>query len=145
MSDQDAPGTTALAANSGGLSEYQKWVDECKFRQEELELKRAEQRRLVDELAFKVREAERSRWWNPLVIARIAAALAAGGNAAVAWLNGTNLQKIEEQKAESERIIAAMKTGDPDNAVVNLKFLADAGLIRNTKTAKYITDLVKEG
>jgi hypothetical protein len=109
--------------------EWEKLNAEKEFRREEIELRKADQRRLDDELAFKKVEAKRSRWWSPLVIAILGAALAAVGNAVVAWVNGRDQQAIEAQKAESERILAAIRTNNPDAAATNLKFLIDAGLI----------------
>ena len=143
MSNHHASETSGPA--TGILFEREKWEDEKAFRREELALKKADQRRLDQELDLKLRESKRSRWWNPLVIAIIAAALAGVGNAVVALLNGNSQQRVEEQKAESERILAAIKTNDPASAATNLKFLVDAGLIKQTQTAEYISKLVKEG
>jgi hypothetical protein len=52
--------------------------------------------------------------------------------------------RLEESKAESERILEMIKTGDPAKAVTNLKFLLDAGLIASVdRVAKLRTYLEK--
>jgi uncharacterized protein YjbI with pentapeptide repeats len=101
----------------------------------------AEQRRLERdfqlrerELTLKQQEARRSRWWNPLFIAILGAAIAAGGSAYVSWENNKGSQNLEEFRAESARIFEVVKTGNPDIAAKNLSFLLDAGLIQNSVT-----------
>ena len=88
------------------------------------------------EMALKARELEAklsdqkwSRWMNPLVLAIFAAALAASGNALLAYINGSAQKTLEETKAEASRILEVIKTADQDQAVTNLKFLLEAGLI----------------
>jgi hypothetical protein len=90
MNNRQTFETSAAAAETS--FERQKWEDEKIFRQ-------ADQRRLDQELALKLHEAQRSRWRSPLVIAIIGAALAGSGNALVALLNANNQQCIEEHKA----------------------------------------------
>jgi hypothetical protein len=139
--------------DSGALApdlERQKWADECNFRDRELQLRAREQNRLNDELIFKREEAARSRWFNPLLIAVVAAFLAALGNAAVSLMSGWTAQDIqrdnnraqldlEDFKAESGRLLEVIKTNnDPDRAAVNISFLLDAGLIKNQNTAAYL-------
>src|ERR1019366_3296124 len=127
----------------------ERWIAEKEFRQQELDLKIREQDRLEKELQFRMAEASRSRWSNPLVIAILAATLAAGGNAGEAWLSGHAQRKIQEEnnrsqltlesfKAESARILEVIKTNNPDTAATNLKFLLDAHLITRSDTADYI-------
>jgi hypothetical protein len=121
--------------------EREKWQAELTFRRDELNLKR--------------KELNRPRWANPLVIGVFAAAAAAGGNALVAFINGKqqtqlerqradNIQKLnleqskqtlalEQSKSEAARILEVVKTNDPDNAAVNLRFLLDTGLITNSQ------------
>jgi hypothetical protein len=41
--------------------------------------------------------------------------------------------QLELLKTESGMILAVIKTGDPDQAAVNLKFLVDTGLVRATE------------
>lgn len=113
--------------------EREKWHAEHALRSRELEMK-------TQELELKRVEQRRSRWSNPLTVAVFAAAVAATGNAVVATVNGNlgrklekekaeSTLKIEESKAESGRIFEMIKTGDPERAATNLRFLADTGLI----------------
>jgi hypothetical protein len=116
--------------------EREKWLAEYEFRKREV--------------AIKERDDSRSRWSSPLVLAVLAAATAALGNAAAIWLNGIeqrNLETtktaqariLEESKAEAARILEVIKTGNnSDKAAVNLKFLLDAGLISDPDRRKNI-------
>ena len=81
-----------------------------------------------------------------LAIAIWAAAIAVAGNAAVDLINGYNQQQLERtrlqnqlvldsSKAESERILAMIRTNDPDAAASNLKFLLETALIDDGDTA----------
>ena len=117
----------------------------------ERELWREELRLKERELALKESEHQRSRWTNPLVLAVVAAALAALGNAVVALINGSqqraleasqraleetranNEQVIEETKEEAVRILEVIKAHDDKSVRQNLKFLIEAGLITNDK------------
>ncbi|HEY1928286.1 MAG TPA: hypothetical protein VGG92_12545 [Caulobacteraceae bacterium] len=68
--------------------------------------------------------------WNAPIIVAILAAFAAGLlNAVVAFVNGKMQRGLEAQKAESDRILETIKTGDLDSARRNLGFLLDAGLV----------------
>ncbi|MCW2219506.1 hypothetical protein M2232_003038 [Bradyrhizobium japonicum] len=126
--------------------EREKWQVEASLQREELALKR-------EELA-------RSRWINPLVIAVLAAAAAAFGNAGVTLISSyqqlkleqersTTTQKLnaeqakealrlEQTKSEAARILEVVKTNDPDKAAANLKFLIETGLIAEEGTRKEI-------
>jgi hypothetical protein len=127
--------------------EREKWRAELRLRERELSLRE-------EELCFKNREVQRSRWANPLVLAVLAAALAAAGNAAVAYINGaaqrelevarTKTQEtIEETKAEAARILEVIKT-EPKVALQNLAFLCDVGLIKNPERVAAITEYIKK-
>src|SRR5215472_2539677 len=105
------------------------------------------------EIKVKEREASRSRWSSPLVLAILAAAIAALGNAAVTWLTGRSqhdlgttkaeqARVLEEGKAEAARILEMIKTGDPEKAADNLKFLLDAGLISDADRRKNIQNFL---
>jgi hypothetical protein len=116
--------------------EREKWRGEYELRKREIEIKE--------------RDASRSRWSSPLVLAVLAAATAALGNAAAIWLNGIEQRDLEttkteqarileESKAEAARILEVIKTGNnSDKAAVNLKFLVDAGLISDPDRRKNI-------
>jgi hypothetical protein len=131
--------------------EREKWEADIRLREREIAIKDRE-------AEAKIVELRRSRWANPLVFAVCAAAIAAGGNAIVALINGIqqraleerhavaeNLlqtskadaeRKLEEGKAESARILEVIKTNDPDAAATNLSFLLDAGLIVGADRSK---------
>src|SRR5947209_5523236 len=57
------------------------------------------------EVAVKEREQASSNWRSPIVVAIMAATAAAGGNAVVAIVNGTQQVNLENSKAESARIL----------------------------------------
>jgi len=63
--------------------ERQKWDDEVRLRNRELEIRDREAQAAM-------RAQERSRWTNPLVLALLAATLAGVGNLAVAWKTGAD-------------------------------------------------------
>lgn len=117
--------------------EREKWAADLRLREREFDLRQAE-------LELKRAEQRQSRWRSPLTVAVFAAALAAAGNAVVAFVNGSNQRELEDSKAESERILEMIKTGDPDSAADNLQFLLDSGLIvdqtRVEKLASYLTN-----
>ena len=84
-----------------------------------------------------------------MVIAVLGAALAAVGNAGVTWQTGRNQIRLEAEnnhnnreletlKAEAARILESIKTNNVDQAAINLKFLIDAGLVRQPETVSYI-------
>jgi hypothetical protein len=108
--------------------EREKWRDDYELRKREV--------------AVKEQEASRSRWSSPLVLAVSAAAIGAFGNLVLAWMNeraqleleatkAEQANSLEESKAEAMRILEMIRTGNPDKAAENLKFLVDAGLISN--------------
>ena len=107
------------------------WLAECAFRNREIAVKEAEQLTAEQDLAIRKDEAARSRWRSPLVVAILAAAVAATGNAVVAFVGGYQGQALEDRRAESTRILEMIKTGSPDKAAENLGFLVDAGLIED--------------
>src|SRR5262249_53722210 len=49
---------------------------------------------------------------------------------------------LEEGKAEAARILEMIKTGDPDKAADNLKFLIDAGLISDADRRRNIRNFL---
>ncbi|WP_139237909.1 MULTISPECIES: hypothetical protein [Methylobacterium] len=122
--------------------DFSKWAGENALKKRALDLQELE-------IQMKLEEQKRSRWSNPLVIAVLAAALAGAGNAVVAWINGRNQleleeskdtiqQRIEESKAESARILEAVKATDPDQAADNLQFLLDTMLISNAMRRQHL-------
>jgi hypothetical protein len=109
--------------------EREKWQTEVEFRRREFDLREREQERLAA-------EAERSRWWNPLFIAIVGATIAAAGGAVASWLNGNAAQQAEAFRAESARILEAIKANDPDKAKENLRFLVATGLVSGPTAGK---------
>jgi hypothetical protein len=124
--------------------EQQRWQADLRLRERELDIK---ERAAAQDAAQKAREFDAkladqrwARWTNPLVLAVFAAALAALGNAWLAYVNGAAQREIERtrsegqlvienSKAEAARILEVIKTADPEKAAENLAFLLDAGLI----------------
>jgi hypothetical protein len=105
---------------------------ELRFRERELDLKTREQDRLAV-------EANRSRWASPLFLGVVAACIAAGGGAIASLLNGRSAQETERLKAESARILEAIKAGDPEKTKNNLRFLVATGLISEASGARIET------
>jgi hypothetical protein len=136
----------APSTNEPGL-ERERWQAELRLKERELSLQE-------EELRFKQREEQRSKWSNPLVLAVLAAALAAAGNAAVAYINGAAQREleqargegqktVEETRAEAARILEVIKV-DPKLALRNLSFLTEVGLIQNSARRNAITEYVKK-
>lgn len=109
----------------------QRWVAESMLRDREVTVKERKAHCKERELALKEVELREGRWRNPLVVGIVAAALAAAGNAYVAYHNAAAQRQIEAEKAEQERILEMIKTGDRDSAAENLRFLIESGLIVN--------------
>jgi hypothetical protein len=114
-----------------------KWRDELALREREIALKEAE-------LELRRKEHAVAGWRSPLVVAVLAAALGAAGNAVVSYTNASLERQLEDQKSEQQRLLEVIKTGDPDSAAENLEFLLDAGLItepaRVTKLREFLTN-----
>lgn len=68
--------------------EREKFEFDKAIRTSEIELKQSEAVRLADELELKKRDALRSRWTNPFIVAIIGALLVGLGNVAVSAFNG---------------------------------------------------------
>jgi Trypsin-like peptidase domain len=107
------------------------------LRREELAMKRAE-------LALKEKEQQASTWRSPLVVAILAAAVAAAGNAVIALVNGNAQVGLEERKAEQTRILEMIKTSDPEKATNNLKFLLESGLIADASRAARLREYLSK-
>jgi uncharacterized protein (TIGR02594 family) len=88
------------------------------------------------ELTIKESETKRSGWTSPAVLALIAATIGLTGNAGVALING----RIEDRKAEYNRVLEMIKVGDPDKAAENLAMLLESGLYDDSdgKLASYL-------
>src|SRR5688572_361411 len=87
--------TPLAAAVDRPVSEREKFAAEQAYRKADLEMRHAEQ--------------TRSRWTSPLVLAIIAAAIAALGNAGVAFFNGRQQRILEKTRADLNRQLEAQR------------------------------------
>jgi hypothetical protein len=128
-------------------TEREKWILEKQLRTRELDLKE-------QELRLRILEGSRSRWTTPLVVTLAAAVVAAIGNLVVTFLNGTDQRRLQAEnnraqhdletlKAESERVLEAIKINSPVRAADNLRFLIDAGLV-NAETQKGLLEYLNK-
>lgn len=131
------PKATATNFSAPSSFDKQKWADEKRLKERELDLKE--------------KEVDKSAWSNPLFLALCAAVITAIVSILVAWFNNksqlalestkadqariaasenSNRQyELELVKAEQGRILEAIRTGNPDRAAENLQFMLDVGLI----------------
>ncbi|RIA31895.1 uncharacterized protein DUF4019 [Ectopseudomonas oleovorans] len=120
------------------VSERERWEVEKAFRDREIKIRESE-------VQISMQEHRSSQWRNPLVLAILAAAIAAGGNAIVAIVNGNLQRDLEDQKSEQTRILEVIKVGgNPDKAAENLDFLLKAGLIRNSAQSGTLSKYLSE-
>ena len=115
---QNAANKDALAADD--VFQREKWSDEKRLREREIELRQ--------------REIDKSVWANPLFLAITAAVITATASLYVSIDNSRQQRELETLKAEHARILEAIKTGNPDKAAENLRFMLDTGLIRSAET-----------
>lgn len=59
-----------------------------------------------------------------------------------AYINSVNQQALKQLEFEAQLITNSVKTGDPDQAAINLKFLIDSGLLGG-KTAERVSKYLK--
>jgi len=123
-------------------TEREKWEREVAFKEKDFTLKERDYLLKEAELELKKQEHAAAGWKSPLVVAILAASIAALGNAWVTMTNGRLQLRLEDQKAEQARILEMIKTGDPDKAAVNLKFLLDAKLISKAETIKKLSEFL---
>jgi GH24 family phage-related lysozyme (muramidase) len=128
--------------------EREKWEAERAFRDRELSISEQQQKLSEAELELKRAEYLSSRWKSPLIVAIFAATFAALGNAIISYINATSEINVEAQKSEQARILEMIKTGSPDKAAENLRFLLQTGLITDPKIRDQLTQYLstrKEG
>jgi outer membrane protein OmpA-like peptidoglycan-associated protein len=118
-------------------TERDKWEKEVAFKERELSIKE-------NEFELKKQEKAPFSWKDPLVLAITAATIAALGNLAVILIGGILQQNLEKKKSEQTRILEMIKTGDPDKAAKNLKFLWEAGLISDTKLSDKLDKFLRD-
>jgi hypothetical protein len=135
-------------ARSEAPTEREKWVADQRSKQDELTLKQRE-------LVLRETEARRARWWNPLVLAVFTAGLAGAGNVVANFYSNSQqriadadkakqTEKLESEKAEANLILELVKTGNPDRAAENLKFLVDTKLITSQTRRDDIEAYIKQ-
>ncbi len=59
-----------------------------------------------------------------------------------AYINSVNQQALKKLEFEAQLITSSIKTGNPDQAAVNLKFMVDAGLLAGP-TAERVSAYLK--
>lgn len=124
--------------------EHQRWKEERGFREREVAVREREQQSKEAELALSQKMQAASRWRSPVVVAILAAAVAATGNAVVAYSNNSAQRSLEAQKSEQARILEVIKTGSPDKAAANLRFLLQAGLINDKSIRRQLTAFLRD-
>ncbi len=120
----------------------ERWTKDFELRTREIEVKEREQAAREREVELAARRERSERWRNPLTVAVFAAAVAGFSNAYIAIQNNRAQveaidrkakadRDLEEVRAEAQRILEMVKTGDPAQAAVNLHFLVQLGLVRS--------------
>ena len=132
-----------IAEQGPQLSEREKWEQERAYKERELLLREREYELKARETQLKEKEQKDSGWKRPLVVAIIAAAVAALGNAAVALTVGLMQRQLEEEKAEQQRILEMIKTGNTETAAKNLEFLVKVGLVTNKIQRDKLAEFLK--
>nr|WP_299382240.1 hypothetical protein [Allomuricauda sp.] len=135
------------------MDENEKIIEEQKLNFEQLKFEKESSFR-EREIRLKENENKKVKWNDPLYIAVLVAVIGLLSNAGVAYINneatlGIEEQKneatleLEKQKAEAARILEVVKTGNPDIAAENLKFLLETGLITkdSARISAYIDSL----
>jgi hypothetical protein len=144
-SSEDVKRPTPSTDATLGSLEVDRFQLDRHIRLEELELKRAESRRLADELKFRQDEATRSRWANPFVVAIGGAIVVGLANLVVTSLNAkyqrelaesTNANQgyLESIKSENTSILEAVKLGDSEKVRVALCLLLKLNSIKSSAT-----------
>ena len=129
-------------AADDGLSrnlEEKKWEDEIILRKKELRIKEREQRSKEKEVALRLDESKKSTWSSPLVIAIAAATITGILNLIVNYENGVQQVKLEDRKAENERILKVVN-GDSEIVADNIQALLDMNLINDPETRQHVQE-----
>src|SRR5262249_48696995 len=124
--------------------EREKWRAEVELRARELMLKEREVAVKERELALKRADEESSTWKSPWFLALLAAVVSAVASAIGLVVNGRQKRRLEENKAESSRILEMIKTPDTEAAAQNLEFLIDSGLVASPEQVKRLREYLKE-
>lgn len=106
--------------------ERQRLEGELRFKEAELALKREELLLRQEEI-----KPKRTIYFSPLVLTALTALIGLIGTCIGLLLQGSMNIGIERQRMESSLILKAIETGNSDEAAKNLRFLLNAGLIRD--------------
>lgn len=99
-----------VVAAQGPVSDRERFQADQTARNNQQALAAQDQELRREDLALRRSEQERSRWTNPLVLAIVAAAIAALGNAVVAGVNGRQQRSLERERANANRVLERYKS-----------------------------------
>ena len=111
---------------------------------QELSQEEWERKKFFLEMDFKERELQISKnrlkveARRNILIGLLVPVIVALMTAVPAYINAINQQALKELEFEAQLITNSIKTGDPDQAAINLEFLVDSGLIGG-KTAERVS------
>ena len=133
-----------IAAAPAAVGERERFEAEQAAKARELTL--AERAQVVAEgdLALRRDAAAESRWTSPLVLAVLAAAIAAAGNAAVAYLNGGQQRRLEETRATANRALERAKA-EAQIELEREKAAAQRALDEQESESARILEVIKTG
>ena len=126
-----------IAAAPAAVSERERFEAEQAVKQRELAVAEGD-------LALRRAAAEESRWTSPLVLAVLAAAIAAAGNAAVAYLNGGQQRRLEETRAGANRELEREKA-EAQIELEREKAAAQRALDEQESESARILEVIKTG
>jgi SH3-like domain-containing protein len=115
-------GRMSLTSPPGSNDATDDRLKEIALREREIQIK-------AEEVELQRSEAAKSSKFGPILIAIWTAAAAAAGNGVVSYMNGQQMHRLENEKAQSAIILEVVKTGSPDKAASNLAFLVEIGVI----------------
>jgi hypothetical protein len=95
--------------NPGQDFEREKWHEDVRLREREIDIRASEQQRSQAELTLKQREFDRSRWSSPLVLAVLGATTAGLFNAVVAWWSSKEQRSLEDNRAATTQALEKQK------------------------------------
>ncbi len=102
---------------------------EYELKKREIALREQESAYKAAELQLREREYRRAHWFNPLSLGVIAASLTLFGNMVVSREQEKTMLAQERIKSQSNVILEAIRTGDPERAAKNLEFFIALGFI----------------
>jgi hypothetical protein len=124
--------------------EQEKWRADLALREREMALKEREQSNRDAEIDIKRAEQASSKWRSPLIVAILAAAAAATGNALVALVNGDQQRKLEGTRHEAEHALAEKKHL-AESKLAQVKHDAEIKLENSKAESTRIFEMIKTG